>query len=163
MESAHKALDAAASFLVVCGAVAVALMALHVILDVSSRYVLNFPLPGTVETVSHYYMVGVIFAPLAYAQSRRAHFFAEIFTARLPQPFVTFLDAVCALATAALLALLAWQTAEYAWSHTLNREHVQTAYFTIATWPSRWIVPIGLALMGLHALLQAVRASTGRS
>jgi hypothetical protein len=66
------------------------------------------------------------------------------------------LDEVCLLVTALLLAFLTWQTGAYAWSHTEAREHVQTAYYTLPTWPARWFVPVGLGVMGLYALVQAL-------
>jgi TRAP-type C4-dicarboxylate transport system permease small subunit len=155
-------LDEAAGLLVKMGCVLVGLMALHVVLDVTGRYVFNAPLPGTVEFVSHYYMVGVIFWPLAYVQSQRGHFVAEVFTQRMPPMVVRGIDATCTLVTALLLAFLTWRTAAYALEFTQARESVQTAYFTIATWPSRWFVPLGLGLMALYALVQALQAFFGR-
>jgi len=158
----RKTLDKVADLLVKLGCLLVGLMAFHVVLDVTGRYVFNAPLPGTVEFVSHYYMVGVIFWPLAYVQSRRGHFAAEIFTQRLPRPVVAVLDAVGTLVVAVLLGFLTWRTAAYALEFTLARESVQTAYFTIPTWPSRWFVPLGLGLMALYALMQVVQVLAGR-
>jgi TRAP-type C4-dicarboxylate transport system permease small subunit len=162
MEPLREALDKAAGLLVKLGCVLVGMMALHVMLDVIGRYVFNAPLPGTVEFVSHYYMVGVIFWPLAYVQSQRGHFFAEVFTQRLPPMAVRIIDTICTLVTAVLLAFLAWRTAAYAFEFTQARESVQTAYFTISTWPSRWFVPLGLGLMALYALVQVLHALAGR-
>ena len=162
VDTLREVLDKAAGLLVRLGCVLVGLMALHVMLDVTGRYVFNSPLPGTVEFVSHYYMVGVIFWPLAYVQSRRGHFFAEVFTQRLPPLVVRIIDAICTLVTALLLAFLTWRTAAYALEFTQARESVQTAYFTISTWPSRWFVPLGLGLMALYALVQVLQTFAGR-
>ena len=161
MAAFERFLDRAATWLVTLGAILVGMMALHVVLDVGGRYIFNFPLPGTVEFVSYYYMVGVIFGPLAFVQSQRGHFFAEVFTRRLPARAVAALDAACVLITALLLGFLAWRTAAYAWAHTETRSQVQTAYYTIATWPARWMVPLGLGLMALYALVQFVRGLAG--
>ena len=163
MDTLRDMLERAARSLVRLGCVLVGLMALHVVLDVGGRYIFNAPLPGTVEMVSHYYMVGVIFLPLAYVQSRRGHFVAEIFTQRMPPLVVAVLEAIVTLVTALLLAFLAWRTAAYALEFTQARESVQTAYFTIPTWPSRWLVPLGLGLMDLYALVQALLALAGRT
>lgn len=163
METLWDLLEKAARLLVRLGCVLVGLMALHVVLDVGGRYIFNAPLPGTVEMVSHYYMVGVIFLPLAYVQSHRGHFVAEIFTQRLPPLVIALLEAIVTLVTALLLAFLAWRTAAYALEFTQARESVQTAYFTIPTWPSRWLVPLGLGLMALFALVQALLAFAGRT
>ena len=161
MEALRELLENAAGLLLRLGCVLIGLMALHVVLDVTGRYVFNAPLPGTVEFVSHYYMVGVIFWPLAYVQSRRGHFAAEIFTQRLAPQVLVLLEAVVTLVTALLLAFLTWRTAAYAFEFTQVRESVQTAYFTIPTWPSRWFVPLGLGLMALYALVQALQALAG--
>ena len=163
METLRDMLEKAARLLVRLGCVLVGLMALHVVLDVAGRYILNAPLPGTVEMVSHYYMVGVIFLPLAYVQSRRGHFAAEIFTQRMSPLAIALLEAIVTLVTALLLAFLAWRTAAYALEFTHARESVQTAYFTISTWPSRWLVPLGLGLMALYALVQALLVLAGRT
>lgn len=158
MDPLREMLEKAAGLLVRLGCVLIGLMALHVVLDVAGRYLLNAPLPGTVEFVSHYYMVGVIFWPLAYVQSRRGHFAAEVFTQRMSPRAIAILDAIVSLVMAVLLVFLSWRTAAYALEFTQVRESVQTAYFTIPTWPSRWFVPIGLGLMALHALVQALQA-----
>ena len=162
MERVRETLDKLAAMLVRLGCLLVGLMALHVVLDVTGRYIFNAPLPGTVEFVSHYYMVGAIFLPLAYVQSRRGHFAAEIFTQRMPPRVLALLDAAVTLLTALLLAFLTWRTAAYALEFTQAGESVQTAYFTIPTWPSRWFVPVGLGLMALYAAVQALQAFTGR-
>ena len=155
MKTITRLLERAANFLVTLGAILVGLMALHVVIDVICRYLLNFPLPGTVEFVTYYYMVGAIFGPLAFVQSQRGHYFAEIFTRRLSRRSALTLDAICLVVTALLLAFLTWRTIAYAWSYTEAREHVQTAYYRLPTWPARWMVPVGLGMMSLFSLVQA--------
>ena len=160
MDVIQRVLDRATYVLVLFGTVLIGLMALHVALDVTLRYVLNTPLPGTVSFVSYYYMVAVIFAPLAFVQAQREHFFAEIVTARLPVPVVRILDAACLAVTALVLFFLVWCTGAYALSFTEAGASVETGYFTIPTWPSRWFVPFGLGLMALQAAFQSVRLMT---
>jgi len=157
MDVLQKLLDRAARAAVLFGAVLIGLMAIHVALDVTLRYAFNAPLPGTVSFVSYYYMVAVIFAPLAFVQSKREHFFAEIVTAQWPPRAVRFLDAICLLVTGLVLFFLTWRTGAYAVTFTKARATVETGFFTIPTWPSRWFVPIGLGLMALYATLQALR------
>ena len=157
MEFARRILDWAAHVSMLFGAFLIGLMALHVVLDVTLRYTFNTPLPGTVSFVSFYYMVTVIFVPLAYVQSKREHFFAEIVTSRLPQHIVRLIDAGCLAVMALLLFFLVWCTANYALTMTLAGASVETGFFTIPTWPTRWFVPFGLGLMALYASLQAAR------
>lgn len=157
MGAIQRLLDRAAQILMLFGAILIGLMTLHVALDVSLRYAFNTPLPGTVSFVSHYYMVAVIFAPLAYVQSKREHFYAEIITQLLPAPIVRMLDVICLVTTALVLAFLVWCTATYALSFTRVNASVETGFFAIPTWPSRWFVPFGLGLMALYAAIQAIR------
>lgn len=157
MDATKRLLDRAAQILVLIGAVLIGLMTLHVALDVSLRYAFNTPLPGTVSFVSYYYMVAVIFLPLAYVQSKREHFFTEIVTQTLPARIVRMLDAAWMMTTALVLAFLVWCTAAYALSFTRVNASVETGFFTIPTWPSRWFVPFGLGLMMLYAAMQGVR------
>ncbi len=167
MDGIQRLLDQAAYLLVMFGTLLIGLMTLHVALDVTLRYAINTPLPGTVSFVAYYYMVAVIFAPLAFVQSKREHFFAEIATERLPPAALRVLDGLCLLATALVLFFLVWCTGTYALSFTKSGASVETGYFTIPTWPSRWFVPIGLGLMALYAAFQAVclllpRSAAGR-
>jgi len=157
-----SALDALTQILVAVSGVAITLMALHIAADVGGRYLFRAPLPGTVEFVSSYYMVVLVFLPLALVQRNDGHFVAGLFTDHLRPPVKQRLIAVTQLAMAAVAALLAWRgvaAAEYA---TRNGEQVQPGLFIIYTWPGRWLVPLGLALMALQALVNAVRLFAGR-
>ena len=150
MEATQRLLDRAARAAVLFGAVMIGLMAVHVALDVTLRYALNAPLPGA-----------VIFAPLAFVQSKREHFFAEIVTQRWPEPVIRALDILCLVVTGLVLVFLTWRTGAYALTFTRSGAAVETGYFTIPTWPSRWFVPAGLGFMALYAFLQAARLTLG--
>lgn len=151
----QRILDRAAHVSMLFGAILIGLMALHVALDVTLRYALNTPLPGTVSFVSYYYMVGVIFAPLAYVQSKNNHFFAEIVTQYWSERSICILDAICRIVTTLVLLFLTWCTSIYALALTKDGASVATGFFDIPTWPSRWFVPVGLGLMALYTAFQA--------
>lgn len=147
--------------LVGIGSVLVGLMALHVSLEVISRFVLNLPLPGTVEIVARYYMVSVIFLPLAYGQMTRAHFQADLLERFLPEGFWRVMGGLSDLVIAVLAAAFVWRTGLAAIEATEVGEHVQTAIYTLPTWPSRWLPPIGFAALCVVAVAQlAARFST---
>ena len=75
-----RTLGASTHLLTFSGGVLVMAMMLHIVADVLSKWLFNFPLDGTLEIVSHYYMVGLIFLPLAFVQQKGSHIVAEIFT-----------------------------------------------------------------------------------
>ena len=162
MQRFVRALDALTNILVMVSGVAISLMAIHIVVDITGRYLLRAPLPGTVEFVSRYYMVVLVFLPLALVQRRDGHFVAGLFTDNLPPRIKHKLIAVTQLTMAAVALLLAWRGVAAAEHATRNGEQVQAAEFVIMAWPGRWLVPLGLGLMALQALVNAVRLFAGR-
>ena len=162
MQRFERALDALTNILVMVSGVAISLMAIHIVVDITGRYLLRAPLPGTVEFVSRYYMLVLVFLPLALVQRRDGHFVAGLFTDNLPPRIKQKLIAVTQLTMAAVALLLAWRGVTAAEHATSTGEQVQAAEFVIMTWPGRWLVPLGLGLMALQALVNAVRLFAGR-
>jgi len=134
-----------------------ALMALHIVADVCGRYLFKTPLPGTVEIVASYYMVLLVFLPLAYVQQRDKHFVAGIFTDRLPPRILLPLIGITDLVMAAVAALLTWAAVSAAIHATHSGEQVQMAEYLLPIWPGRWLVPLGLGTMCLYALANGLR------
>lgn len=155
-----KAADAVTSALLVLGCTAVVAMALHIVADVASKYLLGTPIVGTIEIVSTYYMVAIVFLPLAFVQREGAHIIVEAFTYRASPRLIAAIDAVVLLACLAVLCVYIWQTGESALAKTASRESLAVIYFDIPVWPTRWFVPIGLFAMGLCMALQAIRKLT---
>jgi TRAP-type C4-dicarboxylate transport system permease small subunit len=162
MQWVVRVLDALTQILVVISGIAISLMALHIVADIGGRYLFRAPLSGTVEFVSSYYMVILVFLPLALVQRRDGHFVAGLFTDHLTPPIKHRLIAVTQLAMALVAALLAWCGVLAAEHATRTGEQVQPGLFIIYTWPGRWLVPIGLGLMALQALVNAIRLFAGR-
>ena len=159
MSPLPRFLDACADILLNLGILVAILMAVHVVADVVSKFLFNFPLAGTLEIVAHYYMVGLIFFPLAHVQRGNGHIAAELLT-RFLSPRV---QAVAACATfaamAAFAALLVWRTSIDALRSLEVAEAVQTSGFFVYIFPARWFVPLGLGVMGCLAAVQAVRSA----
>jgi hypothetical protein len=64
--------------------VMVCLMMVQVSIDVVARYIFSAPLPATIVFVSHYYMLFVVFLPLAVPARIDRHISVEIVTERFP-------------------------------------------------------------------------------
>lgn len=159
MTSVRRALDILADGLVNLGIVVAILMALHVTADVAAKFLFNFPLAGTLEIVAHYYMVGLIFFPLAYVQRKDGHIAAELLTRFLPARAREYAAALAYLAMAVFAALLVWRTSIDALRSLDVLESVQTSGYFVYIFPARWFVPVGIGLMGCFALIQAGRAA----
>lgn len=152
-----RAESIARSAMVGVAACAAGVMMLHITADVFSRYFLNAPFESTIQVVSAYYMVIISLAPLAYVAHHGGHIFVELFTQKLPPLAVNLLDAVMGLIVFAYLFMLTWQTGIEAVQRSVEGEVWEIASGYMAVWPSRWLVPIGCGVMGVHVLLRSVR------
>ena len=139
------------------------LMMLHIVIDVAGKYLLNAPIPGTIEIVSAYYMVGVLFLPLGEVARRRDHIYVELFTRGLSPRALTRLDRAIAFVGAASMGLVAWLTTLEAIDKTQRGEMWETADSLITIWPSRWILPVGAAVMAIYMLIEGIRGPAKRS
>ncbi|MGE3248140.1 MAG: TRAP transporter small permease, partial [Beijerinckiaceae bacterium] len=101
-------------------------------------------------------MVVLVFLPLAYVQKKDGHFVAGIFTDNLPAPALRILTGISDLAMFAVTALIAWSAVSAAVHATHSGEQVQMAEFLLPAWPGRWLVPLGMGMMSLYALLNAI-------
>lgn len=155
MAGIGKLLRASSALLAAAGMAAMLLMMLHVSLDVISKYAFNRPIVGTLETVSAYYMVAVLFLPLAEVTRRGQHIRVEVFTGWLsPRPLAACTALGLALC-AAYAGLMAWRGGVEAVRMTAIGEAWETALRDMEVWPARWFYPLGVAAMGLVFLAQA--------
>lgn len=139
----------------VAGALMIAMM-LHIMADVLSQWLFNFPLDGTLEIVSNWYMVGLIYLPLIYVQRRRSHIVAELFTQGLSSRAIRALEGVIGIFMFAYSVIFVWRTAVVAVAKTAQHEYLEATAVHIVIWPTRWFLPLGFGLMGLMALFQGV-------
>jgi TRAP-type C4-dicarboxylate transport system permease small subunit len=128
------------------------LMMVHVSADLLIRYVIGVQLEGTIEIVSAYYMVGLVFFPLAMIDRNRGHISADVFTTLMsPRVKAACHRLVDLIIFACMAALLYFSTRE-AWHKTLDGEMWRSGEFLIPVWPSRWFVPVGALGMSLSVL-----------
>tara|TARA_R110002049_G_scaffold70251_1_gene181544 strand:- start:32947 stop:33447 length:501 start_codon:yes stop_codon:yes gene_type:complete len=143
------------------GGLAVALMMVHVTLDVTFRYLLNQPLAGTLTMVTYHYMVLVAFVPLAFVQRGNAHISVEVFTALMPPALQRVLGLLTDLLTMAVMALLAWRGGDAA-LQAMRKGLAQVQGTTeILVWPAYFAIPLGAGLMTLVLFWQAFRTFSG--
>jgi TRAP-type C4-dicarboxylate transport system permease small subunit len=133
----------------------IVLMMLHIVVDVFSMWLFNHPILGTLEIVSNYYMVAVIFFPLAFVQLNKKHISAELLSSLFGRTGQRILDVILYIVTSAYCGLFAWQSAVVALESTRKHEFVDATGYLITIWPSRWVLPLGFAAMAIVALVQA--------
>ena len=133
------------------------LMMLHVGADVVLKFAVNAPIAGTLETVSYYYMVSLVFLALPYVEMRGEHVSVDLFFQKFPPKLQITVYAAGSILAALYYGVFAYTTFHDALIATAQRETVM-ANFLFYVWPSRWALPLGSGLLVLMLLLNAVRA-----
>jgi TRAP-type C4-dicarboxylate transport system permease small subunit len=155
-----KFLDGTSNLLGLAAGCAVILMMLHINLDVAMRYIFSAPFPNTIEIVSSYYIVAIVFLPLALVERLNANIVVEILAQYLPKRGAELLIAFVALASAAYFGCLTWTT----WQDAMEKYQVGEVALgnsQITIWPTRFYLPIGCGLLVLVLLHKAWRLFVG--
>jgi TRAP-type C4-dicarboxylate transport system permease small subunit len=159
----RRAIEYLTSLLAYLAAAALILMMLHVTADVVGKYVFNSPLPGTAEIVAGYYMIAAVFLPLAYVEAHDQPIVADVLFNLLGRRWQQAVLVVAYLASFAFYALLARYSWDVAMRAYQSGEFV-IAYGEIIVWPSKFLLPIGLACACLALALKLVdHLRSGRS
>ncbi|NEW88359.1 MULTISPECIES: TRAP transporter small permease [Rhodopseudomonas] len=155
-----RLLGYASALLAWIGGIALVMMMLHIAADVVARYVFNAPLHGTVEIVSSYYMVAVVFLPLAMIERANGHIVVELATRHLPGSVQNVLIGVVALLSAAYFGAFAWQTGGDAIKkYEIGEQALGTVAVTV--WPTRFFLPVGCGMIALVLVYKAIRLFRG--
>lgn len=153
----RRAIEWVAYALAAVAAVCLILMMGQIVVDVALKYLLNRPIQGNLEIVSFYYMVGVVFLPLAFVELRHEHISVDLFVLMMPNAVRRIIYALASLVAASFFALLAYQTFVDAVNATRIGEVMMGTNF-VPIWPSRWFLPVGFAVMSAVNVLHALRS-----
>jgi TRAP-type C4-dicarboxylate transport system permease small subunit len=131
-------------------------MTIHISVDVVAKYLFKWPVPLTYEIVSVYYMVALVFLPLAFTEQKDRHISVELVVDRLPVRVRWFFNSFAEMLAAIFLAILAWRTAIDAWGKFVVSEST-VGSVSMPAWPSYFFLPVGcgaaaaaFALKSLH-------------
>jgi len=161
----RRALDRLNGALMALASVVTVAMMAHVVLDVAGKYLLNQPIHGTLEIVSFYYMVAVLFLPFAYVTRTEGQIIVELFTRRMAPRRLAWLEVGVGLVTLVAMTVFAWKTGAAAVEKTIAGEFRESGVNIIQVWPSRWLPAIAggsMALVVLFRLIDDFRIATGR-
>jgi len=142
------------------GMVSMFAMLLHVTLDVAGKWLLGTPLPVTIEMTSNYYMVGVVFFPLAAVELRNGHITVEIISQYLKPRIRRILIAAVSLMGVVYFSLLTTRT----WHDAVNKYEIgEYLYGTVPLqiWPTRFFIPLGCGLLVIVLLWKAIMLLRG--
>ncbi|MFG1463376.1 TRAP transporter small permease [Xanthobacter sp. DSM 24535] len=161
MKRIIRLVDAAARAGAFLGAAAILLMMAHVSLDVALRKLLGQPLPGTLTTVTYYYMVIAVFAPMALVERHRAHISVDLLTPLLPARLHRHMQAINGVVAALIMALVAWS----GWTDAVHDWQVSASQVqgsaVMPVWPAHFAVPFGAGLLAIAFLLRPVLRPSG--
>ncbi|WP_417515383.1 TRAP transporter small permease [Minwuia sp.] len=142
------------------GMVGMFAMLLHVTLDVAGKWLLGMPLPVTIEMTAHYYMVAVVFFPLAAVELRNGHISVEIISQYLKPRIRRMLVAIVSLLGVIYFAILTART----WHDAVNKYEIgEYLYGTVPLeiWQTRFFVPLGCGLLAIILFWKAVMVLRG--
>ncbi|WP_339948118.1 TRAP transporter small permease [uncultured Albimonas sp.] len=166
MRRLRDALDRLAVALMALGGLALVALMFLVSLDVAGKYLLAAPIPGTLEVVSSYLMVSLVYLPIGFVQLRRQHLMVELFTMGVPPRAKAGLDVLVGALAAVYVGLLSWLVFNQALDATAIREFRDVTDWLLPVWPARWLLPLAFGLMFLVTLAQTLidlaYAVTGR-
>ena len=126
------------------------LLMLLVVAHVIGRYVLVFPIPGSVELIE-FLMVLVVFLGLAECAVQRGNVSVDLFVDLMPKNAQVVIDAFTSLLSIAIVSLITWQSAIqvkllYQSGHTsgvLHIPHYPFAIVMVLGWAAFDLVLIG--------------------
>jgi TRAP-type C4-dicarboxylate transport system permease small subunit len=155
--------DGLANFLAAVAAFLIVLMMFHVTFDVIGKFFFNQPIEGTIEYVAAYYMVGIIFLPLAYVSRGEGQIRVDLFTQKLTGRKLGILEGIVGLCTLLYLGVFVWRTTISAVEKTIQGEMWESSVDYVAVWPSRWFLPVGTAVMTLFVLIRVFQNFQGKT
>lgn len=132
------------------------MMMMHVSTDVLTKFFFNYPIKGTLEIVSYYYMVSVVFLPVAFVELTRSAVAVDAVYGLAPRRLKMCLMLLVLAISAAVYAGLVMITWPEAWRSFVRREVVMGP-IPVPIWPTRFILPLSAAFGAVCCLWHIVR------
>ncbi|MAQ47061.1 C4-dicarboxylate ABC transporter permease [Roseovarius sp. 22II1-1F6A] len=137
------------------------LMMAHITIDVGVRYFVNGQIVGTLEWVSFYYMVALVFLALGFVEYRNENIRVDLFAQMMPKSVQLGLYIFACVLGLVFFGMLFWQSLHDAIRATGRGEEAMSN-FRFYIWPARWALPIGFAGVLLAVLANLLRAIVRR-
>lgn len=138
------------------GAYCVIGMLLLISADVFARMIFASPLPAIVEIVTNWFMVGLVFLPLALIGRAKTHIQVETFTEGLSPTHLRTLNRAVSVLGTAFFGVLAYAGIDPALAATRIGETTSATVFDLPVWPVRWVVILAYSVAALVELHNAL-------
>ncbi len=133
------------------------LMMAHITLDVGVRYFLNGQIVGTLEWVSFYYMVALVFLALGHVEMKNENIRVDLFAQMMPDWAQLALYVFACLLGLVFFGMLFWQSFLDALGATRRGEEAMSN-FRFLIWPARWALPVGFGGVLLAVLANLLKS-----
>ncbi|MCR8549202.1 TRAP transporter small permease [Salipiger sp. P9] len=153
----EKITEAISRFAVGLSGFGIILMLVLVVADVLLRTFFNVSIPGNDTIVASYLMVAAIFLPLALLQVLDENIVVDALYDRLPTIVQDLLDVLAHLLAVLFYLLLGWIYYRVAIEAFEVKEYI-TGTWNVPIWPARILMPAGLFLGSLAALVKTALA-----
>lgn len=120
----------------------VLLMAVHMTLDVVTKHFFSLPVTGTLEVVSFYYMIGIVFLPIGWLELRDRQISVDLVHDVLPSRGRRLLRLFTGLLGIGFFTVLAIRTGHDA-IRSVRIAEVAMGEATLPIWPTRLFLPLG--------------------
>jgi TRAP-type C4-dicarboxylate transport system permease small subunit len=128
------------------------LMMIFIAVDVVGRYILNMPIPGSIDFVT-VMMVLLVFPAFGYLTSQDGHVRTDILFDRLSKRWQGIFDIFNSLLSIFLIVCITWQLGARAWSIIKNPPGISTSYFQWPHLPFIILAAVGMGLMTLEMFI----------
>jgi TRAP-type C4-dicarboxylate transport system permease small subunit len=136
-------------------AIAVLAILLTISVDVFLRAAFNAPFSSTIEIVSFYYMIPLVFFPIMTLELSGGHIDTDLFYRLFPRRMQQLSIAVSGMLTIGVYGLLTTVTFKQAIASTKSGE-VAMGVNLLPIWPIRWVLPVVFASATLAAALLTI-------
>ncbi|CUH81135.1 TRAP transporter small permease [Tropicibacter naphthalenivorans] len=140
------------------GALSIILMMLHIGADVFARTFFGSGVPGTLEITAEWYMIGIVYMPLALLMLRDQHISVDLFIHNLSPRVQHGLRAATGVLAMAYFYYWADASLQLALKKTKRLSFLDSGLWQIPTWPVYWACFIGVVLLMLATAVMIVRA-----
>lgn len=137
------------------GRVAIIIIMLLVVADVTLRFLLNQPIRGVIEIVA-YLLCILVFSALAWTEAEKSHITIPIFFDRLPPRIQPVVSLFINILSFSILGLICWRSFVFAQDQRLGGYISAVLY--IPTFPFVYIVCLGSALYALAVLVNLIKS-----
>lgn len=118
-------------------------------------------IPGSIEIISYYLIVGIAYLPLGKVERRREMISMDVFSVIAGRRVNAAMDWSNGLASVLVYALLTAASWQFAMSKFAIGTYVNTSTFALITWPGHFIPPVAFGLTALIVLLRLFGLSQG--